>query len=145
MTSKSLRLITKLYTYTFTCIYNILLKYSWSTMLISAVQQSIQLYTHTHTHPLLCHYDLLWKWMCSYSALSDSLQPHGLQPARLLCPWNSPGKNTGVDCHFLLQGSSQPRDWIWVSHIAGRFFSILATSEALMYHRIPNIVPCAIQ
>ena len=28
----------------------------------------------------------------------------GLQPARLLCPWNSPGKNTGVGCHFLLQG-----------------------------------------
>ena len=32
------------------------------------------------------------------------LQPHGLQPTRLLCPWDSPGKNTGVDCHFLLQG-----------------------------------------
>ena len=30
--------------------------------------------------------------------------PQGLQPARLLCPWNSPGKNTGVSCHFLLQG-----------------------------------------
>ena len=30
--------------------------------------------------------------------------PHGLQPARLLCPWNSPGKSNGVDCHFLLQG-----------------------------------------
>ena len=29
---------------------------------------------------------------------------HGLWPARLLCPWNSPGKNTGVCCHFLLQG-----------------------------------------
>ena len=29
---------------------------------------------------------------------------HGLQPARLLCPWNSPGKNTGVGCHSLLQG-----------------------------------------
>ena len=28
----------------------------------------------------------------------------GLQPARVLCPWNSPGKNTGVDCHALLQG-----------------------------------------
>ena len=28
----------------------------------------------------------------------------GLQPARLLCPWNYPGKNTGVDCHFLLKG-----------------------------------------
>ena len=32
-----------------------------------------------------------------------SLQPHRLQPARLLCPWVSPGKNTGVGCHFLLQ------------------------------------------
>ena len=30
--------------------------------------------------------------------------PHGLYPARLLCPWNSPGKNTGVSCHSLLQG-----------------------------------------
>ena len=28
--------------------------------------------------------------------------PRGLQPARLLCPWNSPGKNTGVGCHALL-------------------------------------------
>ena len=38
------------------------------------------------------------------SLVSDSLQPHGLQPARLLCPWDSPGKNTGVGCHSLLQG-----------------------------------------
>ena len=38
------------------------------------------------------------------SAMFDSLWPHGLQPARLLCPWGSPGKNTGVGCHFLLQG-----------------------------------------
>ena len=34
------------------------------------------------------------------------LRLHGLQPARLLCPWESPGKKTGVGCHFLLQGSS---------------------------------------
>ena len=33
------------------------------------------------------------------------LQPHGLQPARFLCPWDSLGKNTGVGCHFLLQGT----------------------------------------
>ena len=33
----------------------------------------------------------------------DSLQPHRRQPTRLLCPWDSPGKNTGVGCHFLLQ------------------------------------------
>ena len=33
-----------------------------------------------------------------------TLQPHGLQPTSLLCPWDSPGKNTGVGCHSLLQG-----------------------------------------
>ena len=40
----------------------------------------------------------------SHSVLSDSLQPHGLQSARLFCTWDFPGKNTGVGCHFLLQG-----------------------------------------
>ena len=38
------------------------------------------------------------------SVVSDSLQPCGLQPTRLLCPWDSPGKNTGVGGHALLQG-----------------------------------------
>ena len=37
-------------------------------------------------------------------AVSNSLGPHGPWPTRLLCPWYSPGKNTGVGCHFLLQG-----------------------------------------
>ena len=40
----------------------------------------------------------------SCSIVSDSLQPCGLQPNRLLYPWNSPGKNTGVGSHSLLQG-----------------------------------------
>ena len=40
----------------------------------------------------------------SCSVMSDSLQPHGMQPSRLLCPWESPGQNTGVGCHGLLQG-----------------------------------------
>ena len=39
----------------------------------------------------------------SCSVISDSLQSHRLQPARLLCPQDFPGKNTGVDCHSLLQ------------------------------------------
>ena len=39
----------------------------------------------------------------SCSVVSNSLWPHGLRPVRLLCPWNSPGKNTGVGCHSLLQ------------------------------------------
>ena len=43
-----------------------------------------------------------------HSVLSDSSQPHGLQPTRLLCPWDSPGKNTGVGCHFLFQEEEIP-------------------------------------
>ena len=35
--------------------------------------------------------------------MSDSVWPHRWQPTRLCCPWDSPGKNTGVGCHFLLQ------------------------------------------
>ena len=35
--------------------------------------------------------------------MSDSVRPHGLQPTRLLRPWDSPGKNTGEGCHVLLQ------------------------------------------
>ena len=35
--------------------------------------------------------------------MSDSLWPHRQQPTRLPCPWDSPSKNTGVGCHFLLQ------------------------------------------
>ena len=40
----------------------------------------------------------------SHSVVSDSLQSRRLQLMRLLCPWDSPGKNTGVGCHTLLQG-----------------------------------------
>ena len=35
--------------------------------------------------------------------MSDSVRPHRRQPTGLFCPWDSPGKNTGVGCHFLLQ------------------------------------------
>ena len=44
------------------------------------------------------------KWK-SLSHVSDSLWLHRLGPARLLCPWDSPGQNTGVDWHFLLQNN----------------------------------------
>ena len=42
---------------------------------------------------------------CCYvtSVVSDSLRPHRRQPNRLPRPWDSPGKNTGVGCHFLIQ------------------------------------------
>ena len=46
-----------------------------------------------------------------YSVVSDSLQPCGLQPSRLPRPWDSPGKNTEVGCHFLLQGIFPTQGW----------------------------------
>ena len=42
--------------------------------------------------------------MLNRSVMSDSLGAHGLYLARLLCPLDLPGKNTGVDCHAVLQG-----------------------------------------
>ena len=57
------------------------------------------------------------KWR--HSAMSDS----GWSPTRLLHPWDFPGMCTGVDCHFLLQGIFQTRDWTRVSCIADRSFT----------------------
>ena len=45
----------------------------------------------------------------NHSVLSDSSRPHGPQPARLLCPWDSPGQNTGMGSHALLQGIFRTR------------------------------------
>ena len=45
-----------------------------------------------------------WSESVSCSLICDSLRPHGLQPTRLCCPWDIPGKNIGVGCYFLLQG-----------------------------------------
>ena len=47
---------------------------------------------------------ILCLFMLSHSAKSDSLLPQGLKIARVLCPWDFPDKNTGLGCHFLLQG-----------------------------------------
>ena len=50
--------------------------------------------------PSPMHESEKWKW--SRSVVSDASRPHGLQPTRLLCPWDFPGKSTGVGCHCLL-------------------------------------------
>ena len=73
--------------------------------------------------------------------MSDSVRPYGLYPARLLCPWDSPGKRTGVGCHALLQGifptqGLNPLFFFLESTslmspaLAGRFFTTGATWEA---------------
>ena len=61
-------------------------------------------------YTLLCDYSCC----CCYitSVVSDSLRPHRRQPTRLPRPWDSPGKNTGVGCHFLLQCMKSEK-WKW--------------------------------
>ena len=51
--------------------------------------------------PSPMHESEKWKW--SRSVVSDPQRPHGLQPSRLLHPWDFPGKSTGVECHCLLR------------------------------------------
>ena len=46
--------------------------------------------------PSPMHENDKWKWNCS--VVSNPQRPHGLQPSRLLCPWDFPGKSTGVGC-----------------------------------------------
>ena len=107
----------KLICYIRTCNYAHKLKVSHSKGTI------ICLIWEAHVNPFI--------YVCvSCSAVSDSLQPHGLWPARPLCPWNSPGKNTGVDCHSILQGILLTQYQTHVSYTARRFFTIWATREA---------------
>ena len=51
--------------------------------------------------PSPMHESEKWKW--SRLVVSDPQRPHGLQPTRLLHPWDFPGKSTGVGCHYLLR------------------------------------------
>ena len=54
-----------------------------------------------------------WKWSCS--VVSDSSRPHGVQPTRLLRPWDFPGKSTGVGCHclFWTLEATYSKWWRW--------------------------------
>ena len=63
-----------------------------------------------------------WKW--SRSVVSDSYRPHGLQPTRLLCPWDFPGKSTGVGCHYLLRLSP-------LGHFKNKYISSLKWKEKI--------------
>ena len=64
-----------------------------------------------------------WKW--SRSVVSNSLRPHGLQPTRLLRPWDFPGKSTVVGCHCLLRYAehkpvnTKDQSWSWGAQKSG--------------------------
>ena len=66
---------------------------------------------------VVCIIESLLLYVCALSHVQH-VQHNGLWSPRLLCPWNSSGKNTGEGCHFLLHRSSWPRDQIRVSCVA---------------------------
>ena len=70
--------------------------------------------------------------LCSLvSVVSDSLWPCGLLPAKLLCPWDSSGENTGAGCHALLQGDLPD---LWIEPIS-------LASPALQAGSLPTELP----
>ena len=77
---------------------------------------------------------IIFNSACSViSIVPNSLQPCGLYPARLLCPWDFAGKNIGVGCHFLLQGifpTQESNPHLLSSALAGRFFFFFFTTSA---------------
>ena len=68
--------------------------------------------------PSPVHESEKWKWSCS--VVSDSSRPHGLQPTRLLHPWDFPGKSTGVGCHRLLWFTNGGRGQMWPQDVCMR-------------------------
>ena len=69
----------------------------------------------------------------SVTLAMSSLPPHGLEPIRLLCPWDSPGRNTGLGCHAFLQGifpdpGTETRSLV-SSALAGGLFTTSTTWE----------------
>ena len=81
--------------------------------MLSSVRPFVTEWTVAHQAPLSMGFPRQEYWsglsfpslllLLSRSVVSDSVQPRRRQPTRLHCPWDSPGKNTGVGCHFLLQ------------------------------------------
>ena len=70
--------------------------------------------------------------------MSDSLRPHRLLPARLLCPWDSPGKNTRVGCHALLQVTSPTPGWNLCLLLCGRIPYCWTTGKPLSTEGTPQ-------
>ena len=73
--------------------------------------------------------------------MSDSLWPHRRQPTRLPCPWDSPDKNTGVGCHFLLQctkvkSESEVASHVWLGVTSPQF------QAALIAQLVKNHLQC---
>ena len=77
----------------------------------------------------------------SHQSHPTLLRPHGLQPARLLCPWDFPSKNTGVGCHFFLQCKSKPQGDTNSSSLESVQFSSSVVSKSLLPHGLHHARP----
>ena len=66
------------------------------------------------------------------------MRPHGLQPTRLLCPWDFPGKNTRVGCHFFLQDLLDPGIKPTSPALAGGFLTKQPSGKPYIYKVRPN-------
>jgi len=72
--------------------------------------------------------------LLSRSVVADSVRPHRWQPTRLPHPWDSPGKNTAVGCHFLLQCMKVKSEMKLLSPI-----QLLATPRTAAYQAPPSM------
>ena len=79
--------------------------------------------------------------VCVCSVMSNSVQPHALLAARLLCQWNSPGKIIGVGCLFLLQGIF-PTQWsnphLCIIALVGGFFTTALPGKPINWTKCSN-------
>ena len=81
---------------------------SWLPVTASSLPKALSLPLNSK-YPWACPPSSYSRYKVSTTTTTKSLhscptvQPHRWQPTRVCCPWNSPGKNTGVGCHFLLQ------------------------------------------
>ena len=95
-----------------------------------------------HEKAQIVHLPCLWtlyrvdsNCMClPVSVISRSVASSSLRPARLLCPWDSPGKEAGISCHCLLQGIFPTRDRAWVSCTGRRILNHWATGKPMCVH-----------
>ena len=85
------------------------------------------------------------KWKGSRSVVSDPQRSHGLQPSRLLRPWDFPGKSTGVGCHCLLCRytirSAFSTLWFWAK-THSPIYSITFSLQRTSYEINLNCLPC---
>ena len=102
---------TRLSDFTFTFTYSIIHNIKMYWLLIFSIFRKLWIHDHNKFQDIfnIPQRKSMGGWV-SRLVVSDSLRPQELQPIRLLCPWDFPGKNTGMDCHFLLQGIFPTQD-----------------------------------